>query len=175
MSSRLGAADARPVVAAHANHKELLRRTLHMLLRLGRVMLPVRVWPSGGRMASSTRSNGTSRSSSSEGRSSPSCRESRSKIGVGWKVPRDEIRDGVGEDHGDDDAVVAADLEDHEHRGHGRAQNSGKKRSHADQRVRPDRNREVGNELALGHADGAADHGAHEERGREQAAGRAAD
>ncbi len=62
------------------------------------------------------------------------------------KSSRDEIRDSVREDDGNDNAVVAADLQDHEHRGHGRAQNAGKERAHADQRIRSHRNGEVRNE-----------------------------
>jgi len=51
---------------------------------------------------------------------------------------------------------------------------SREERAHADQSISSHRNGEVGNNLALGHADRAADHRAHEQRGREEAAGRAA-
>src|SRR5271165_1780315 len=40
-------------------------------------MLPVSVWPTGGRIASSTRNSGTSRSSSSDGLDLPSLEEER--------------------------------------------------------------------------------------------------
>ena len=95
--------------------------------------------------------------------------------GNALQAARDKVREGVGDDDWDDDLVVAADLEDHEDGSHGDTEKSGEEDAHADQDVGSGGSGEMGEEDALDVADGAAEHGSDEERGREHAAGSSAD
>ena len=66
---------------------------------------------------------------------SPSWRVIRSKDRRRLEMAADEVGDGVRNHHRQDDRIIPADLEHHEHRRHGRAQKAGEKRAHAHQRV----------------------------------------
>ena len=87
---------------------------------------------------------------------------------------RDEVGDGVGEEDGQNDRVVAAYFQHHEDGGEGSAQKRREEDSHADERVRADGAREVREVHLLEGAYGCAEHGSDEECGSEHAAGRSA-
>src|SRR5208282_199196 len=83
---------------------------------------------------------------------------------------RNEITDEVGNHEGDDNGVVASGLKDHDDGGHGSADDSGESCAHADEGVRSGRSDVTGKKLVCQSSNDAAQHGAEEETGTEDAA-----
>ena len=79
------------------------------------------------------------------------------------KPGRNEQAHQVGDHQRNDDGIVLRHFEDHEHRGHGSTNDTGKHGAHPDQRVGPGGGRSHGEEVMCDVADGPAEHGTQEE------------
>ncbi len=89
------------------------------------------------------------------------------------ELVRNEVRDQVGDHQGNDDRIIACDLENHEHRRQRRTHDSGERGSHADQCIRAG-TRCVAGEQRVGDASDRRAHHCADEQGRTKNAARVA-
>ena len=91
--------------------------------------------------------------------------------GLRLQPRRDEQAHQIGNHQGNDDGIIAGDFKNHQDGSHGRANDASEGRAHSDQSIDTGRSDVGGQEVVRDGAYDAAEHGAEEQAGPEDAAG----